>query len=78
MDTIIKWFTRGAEFIAATMLGAMFLTFLVQIFSRYALATPLGWTVALAEKGLLGAHRGVHGPRRDAWECVSPAALGPE
>ena len=47
MAKTLQWFTRGAEFFAATMLGAMFLTFLVQIFSRYVLATPLGWTVEL-------------------------------
>ncbi len=43
--TITKWFNRGAEFIAATMLAAMFLTFLLQIFSRYVLLTPFGWTL---------------------------------
>ena len=47
MAKSLKWFTRGVEFIAAAMLGAMFLTFLVQIFSRYILLSPLGWTVEL-------------------------------
>ncbi len=42
-----KWFNRGVEFIAAAMLAAMFLTFLIQIFSRYVLLTPFGWTLEL-------------------------------
>lgn len=47
MTRVISWFTRGAEFIAATMLAAMFLTFLLQIFSRYVLQQPFGWTLEL-------------------------------
>lgn len=47
MNTFKKWFTRGTEFIAATMLAAMFLTFLLQIFSRYVLQAPFGWTLEL-------------------------------
>ena len=47
MKTIKKWFTNGTEFIAAMMLAAMFLTFLIQIFSRYVLQTPFGWTLEL-------------------------------
>lgn len=45
MKALVKYFTRGTEFIAATMLAAMFLTFLLQIFSRYVLVTPFGWTL---------------------------------
>jgi C4-dicarboxylate transporter DctQ subunit len=47
MNSISKWFTRGVEGIAATMLAAMFFTFLLQIFSRYVLVTPFGWTLEL-------------------------------
>jgi C4-dicarboxylate transporter DctQ subunit len=47
MTTLKNWFSRGAEFIAATMLAAMFVTFLLQIFSRYVLVTPFGWTLEL-------------------------------
>ena len=47
MQSVVKWFTRGTEFIAATMLAAVFLTFLLQIFSRYVLLTPFGWTLEL-------------------------------
>lgn len=45
MNSISKWFIRGAEGVAATMLAAMFFTFLLQIFSRYVLVTPFGWTL---------------------------------
>jgi C4-dicarboxylate transporter DctQ subunit len=47
MKALSKWFTTGTEFIAATMLAAMFITFLLQIFSRYVLLTPFGWTLEL-------------------------------
>lgn len=47
MKSAVKWFTHGAEFIAATMLAAMFCTFLLQIFSRYVLQAPFGWTLEL-------------------------------
>ncbi|MEW9919347.1 TRAP transporter small permease [Marimonas sp. MJW-29] len=47
MKTISTWFTRGTEFIAAALLAAMFCTFLLQIFSRYVLLTPFGWTLEL-------------------------------
>jgi C4-dicarboxylate transporter DctQ subunit len=47
MTFLRNWFTRGAEFIAAAMLAAMFLTFILQIFSRYVLLTPFGWTLEL-------------------------------
>jgi C4-dicarboxylate transporter DctQ subunit len=47
MALFFRWFTRGVEFIAAAMLAAMFLTFLLQIFSRYILLTPFGWTLEL-------------------------------
>ena len=48
MDTIIKWFTRGAEFIAAMSLAAIFVTFLLQIIFRYVpFLEPIGWSVVL-------------------------------
>ena len=47
MTNLQKSFSRGMEFIAASMLAAMFLTFLLQIFSRYVLLTPFGWTLEL-------------------------------
>jgi len=46
---MLKWASRWAihvtEFIAAGLLAAMFVTFLLQIFSRYVLQTPFGWTL---------------------------------
>ncbi len=45
MRQFLRFFSFGAQFIAATMLAAMFLTFLLQIFSRYVLQTPFGWTL---------------------------------
>jgi C4-dicarboxylate transporter DctQ subunit len=47
MRSVSTWFTRGTEFIAAAMLAAMFLTFILQIFSRYVLQQPFGWTLEL-------------------------------
>jgi C4-dicarboxylate transporter DctQ subunit len=47
MTPLTKWFSRGTEFFAAAMLATMFLTFLLQIFSRYVLQTPFGWTLEL-------------------------------
>lgn len=44
---IRKWLTRGAEFIAAGLLAAVFIVFLLQIFSRYVLKMPFGWTLEL-------------------------------
>lgn len=36
---------KGAEGVAAAMLAAMFLTFVLQIFSRYVMNEPFGWTL---------------------------------
>lgn len=47
MKSLPHWLSRFAEFIVATMLAAMFVTFLLQIFSRYILLTPFGWTLEL-------------------------------
>ena len=40
-------YNHGTEFIAAVLLGVMFVTFLLQIFSRYILGSPFGWTLEL-------------------------------
>lgn len=47
MTFLTRWFSRGTEFIAAAMLAAMFITFILQIFSRYVLLEPFGWTLEL-------------------------------
>ena len=48
MSTILKWFTRGAEFIAAMALAAIFVIFLLQILFRYVpFLEPIGWSVVV-------------------------------
>lgn len=47
MHVVTKWFSRGTEFVAAALLAAMFCTFILQIFSRYVLQQPFGWTLEL-------------------------------
>ena len=44
LRAIGSWFARRAENIAAAMLAAMFLAFLLQIAFRYVLGLPIGWT----------------------------------
>lgn len=46
MNTVLKWVSRVTETIAAGMLAAIFLIFLLQIALRY-LFTPAGWTLEL-------------------------------
>lgn len=38
------WLRRAAEAIGVAFFAGMFLTFLLQVFMRYALNRPLGWT----------------------------------
>ena len=48
MQALLKWFTRGAEFIAAMALAAIFITFLLGILFRYTpFLEPIGWSVVL-------------------------------
>ena len=48
MQKLLKMFTRGAEFIAAMALAAIFLTFLLGIIFRYTpFLDPIGWSVVL-------------------------------
>lgn len=48
MDRILKGLRHGANGLAAAMLAAMFLVFLLQILSRYFMSAPLGWTVEVS------------------------------
>jgi len=41
---VAAWLRRAAEAVGVTVFAAMFLTFLLQVFMRYALNRPLGWT----------------------------------
>jgi len=47
VNTLKRWFLKGAEGVVAAMLAAMFLTFILQIVSRYILIEPFGWTLEL-------------------------------
>ncbi len=38
-----KWLLKGAEGVVAAMLAAIFLTFVLQIFSRYVMNEPFGF-----------------------------------
>jgi TRAP-type C4-dicarboxylate transport system permease small subunit len=42
--TVARWLRRRAENVAVALLSIMFATFIVQIFFRYVLNDPLGWT----------------------------------
>ena len=55
MKTFVKWFHRGAEFVAAMMMAAMFLTFILQIAVRYSAKLEwLGETFPLLEPSRFG------------------------
>lgn len=45
MKPATLWLRRRAEDVAAGLLAVMFLTFLVQIFTRYVVNYPLAWTL---------------------------------
>src|SRR5438067_12459126 len=41
---VARWLRRRAENVAVILLSVMFATFIVQIFFRYVLNNPVGWT----------------------------------
>jgi TRAP-type C4-dicarboxylate transport system permease small subunit len=45
MYAALRWLRARAENVAAALLAALFITFLLQIFTRYVISMPLGWTV---------------------------------
>lgn len=45
MKPATAWLRRRADDVAAGLLAVMFLAFLVQIFTRYVINYPLGWTL---------------------------------
>ena len=47
MINLLKRLRNFANFITAAMLAVLFFTFLLQIFSRYILKAPFGWTLEL-------------------------------
>ena len=48
LQAVGLWLARRAEKVAAAMLAAMFLAFLLQIAFRYLLDLPIGWTHELS------------------------------
>ncbi len=51
MRPVLKWLQKGADSVAVGLLTAIFLSFILQIVSRYIVGKPLGWTL---EACLLG------------------------
>lgn len=47
MSATLRWLSARADNVAAGLLAAMFLTFLVQILARYVFNHPVGWTLEL-------------------------------
>mgnify|MGYP006346654571 CR=1 FL=1 len=45
MKPLTRWLRHAAEGVAAAMLVALFVVFLVQIAARYVFNVPMGWTV---------------------------------
>lgn len=44
-STVLKWLHRRADNVAVILLTAIFLSFVLQIVSRYIVRQPLGWTL---------------------------------
>ena len=44
MTQILRYLRKGAEFVSVGVFVAMFGAFLLQVFTRYVLDRPLGWT----------------------------------
>ncbi len=42
---VLKWLQRRADNVAVGLLTAIFLSFILQIFSRYVIRQPVGWTL---------------------------------
>ncbi len=47
MNRVFQLFRTTADAVSAALLAAIFITFSLQIFSRYVLNAPLGWTIEL-------------------------------
>ena len=45
MRALLGWLHRRADNVAVGLLTALFLSFVLQIFSRYVVRQPLGWTL---------------------------------
>ncbi len=47
MRVVVTWLRRRADNVAVGLLTAIFLSFILQIVSRYIIRQPLGWTLEL-------------------------------
>jgi TRAP-type C4-dicarboxylate transport system permease small subunit len=45
MTAFRRWARHAAEAVPALLLSAMFVSFIVQVFMRYVIDSPVGWTV---------------------------------
>lgn len=45
MRRLVWWVERGTEGLGALLFALLFASFLLQVFSRYVLDSPLGWTL---------------------------------
>ncbi|MBF0277968.1 MAG: TRAP transporter small permease subunit [SAR324 cluster bacterium] len=45
MMSVLNWLQKRADNVAVILLIAIFLSFILQIFSRYVIRQPLGWTL---------------------------------
>jgi len=45
---VLDWARRRAENVLAALLAAMFVAFVIQIFMRYAVNAPVGWTTEVS------------------------------
>ncbi len=45
MTGVLKWLQRRADNVAVGLLAAIFVSFILQIVSRYVIRQPLGWTL---------------------------------
>ncbi|MBZ9672803.1 TRAP transporter small permease subunit [Mesorhizobium sp. ESP7-2] len=45
MSATIRWLQARADNVAVALLAAMFIAFILQIFTRYVINDPLGWTL---------------------------------
>lgn len=45
MNRLFSWLQRRADNVAVALLTAMFFVFILQIFCRYVINYPLGWTI---------------------------------
>ena len=47
MQAALRWLHARAENVAVGLLAVMFLSFMLQIVSRYVFKSPIGWTLEL-------------------------------